>query len=254
MTNPTHPVVHAREAGVTLGGTSVLAGCTFTVPAGRLTGLIGPNGSGKTTLLRAIGGLIPYKGSLEFEGTEIRRMSPAVLARRLAFVRQRIETAFDVPVREYVGLGRLPHASWLSGLSGSDRRRIDEALEEVELTGHADQPLQTLSGGELQRAALAQALVQDTPTLLLDEPTSHLDVYYQLDLLRRVRELVEEGRTVLAVFHDLSHALKHADHVIVVHEGGVVSEGPAAEVITPAMMSDVFRVQATIADGVVRFV
>jgi len=237
------------KVGVTLDGTPILRELDFDIPAGEWTGLIGPNGSGKTTLLRAINGLVAYEGSLQLDGREIRYWSPRALARRMAFVRQSTPLSFDFRVDELVMLGRAPHKGWLDTNSAADRSHVQQALERVDLLPLADRSVLSLSGGERQRVFLAQALVQQADVLLLDEPTTHLDVHYQFAFLEVVHEMVREGRTVIAVFHDLELAARYADRLLVMHQGQLHRTGTPTEVLTSDLLASIFRMKATVDHG-----
>lgn len=249
------PLLVAKDLRVALDEQPILRGLSFEVAAGTWTGVLGPNGSGKTTLLRAISGLLPYAGTLAFDGRPIDAWPARALARRLAFVRQSPSLTFDFTVADLVLMGRSPHKSWLQSYSSRDRERMQEALAHVELNGFADRSILSLSGGELQRVFLAQALVQEADALLLDEPTAHLDVHYQFTFMDQVRELVAHGRTILAVFHDLERAAQYADRLLVLHKGQLVADGAPAEVLTPELIAAVFRMQADVQrtlDGTLR--
>jgi len=237
---------------VELEGQPILHEIDFSVSAGRWIGLLGPNGSGKTTLLRAIGALIPFGGRIELGGRSVNALTARERARRLAFVRQAPSLTFDFTVEELVLLGRAPHRGWLESYQGPDRSRVRDALSHVDLDGFARRSVLSLSGGELQRVFLAQALAQEADLLLLDEPTSHLDVHYQFSFMEQVRALVREGRTVLTVFHDLELAARYAERLLVLQDGHLVAEGAPGSVLTPASIADVFGMNARVdqsADG-----
>jgi iron complex transport system ATP-binding protein len=239
---------------VALDGTEILHGLQFEVASGTWIGLLGPNGSGKTTLLRTVAGLLPYAGTLLLDGRPVRDWSARAMARRVAFVRQSTPLSFDFSVEELVLLGRSPHKGWLERYGGDDRTSVQEALARVDLSGFARRSVLSLSGGERQRVFLAQALVQEADVLLLDEPTTHLDVHYQFEFLNVVRDLVATGRTVIAVFHDLELAARYADHLLVLDQGCLVADGPSPAVLTTSLLADVFRMrarlEATDGDGV----
>lgn len=236
----------AHQLGVTLDDQPILRGLTFDVRAGTWVGLLGPNGSGKTTLLRAISGVLPYAGTLQLDGKPVRDWSPQAMAKRLAFVRQAPHLTFDFSVEELVLLGRAPHKRWLQSYSPRDRALVRDALAQVDLDGFADRSILSLSGGEMQRVFLAQALVQEADLLLLDEPTSHLDVHYQFAFMEHVAALVDRGCAVLAAFHDLELAARYADRLLLLDEGALVAHGPPADVLTPHRIADVFHMQATV--------
>jgi iron complex transport system ATP-binding protein len=243
------PALRADGAGVRLGDRTVLAGVTFAVAPGALVAVVGPNGAGKTTLLRALAGLIPHTGRIDLDGRPVRDWPPRERARRLAFVRQAPPGGDAFTVRETVALGRAPHLAWTAALTRADHAAVDDALDALGLADLADRPLGELSGGERQRAALAQALAQDTPTLLLDEPTAHLDVRHTLDLLARARALADAGRTVVAAVHDLGLAARVADRMLVVAGGTLAADGAPADVLTRELLADVFGVEATVTAG-----
>ena len=245
--SPAPPAFEAADLGVRLGGGSgrdALAGVTFAVAAGEAVALVGPNGAGKTTLLRALAGLVPHTGAARLGGEAVRTMDPRARARRVALVRQQPALGVDFTVRELVALGRAPHAGWAARLGPADLAAVDAALAAADLTGLAERSVRRLSGGEQQRVGLAQALAQDTPALLLDEPTAHLDVRHQIDLLARARALADSGRTVVAALHDLDRAAAFAGRMLVLHAGRLVADGPPADVLTAALLADVFGVRA----------
>lgn len=255
MFHPGDPILEVADLQVSLSGKPILKGPSFQVRAGSWVGLLGPNGSGKTTLLRAISGALPFEGSVSLDGKPLGAWRPRDLARRLAFVRQSVALTFDLTVEDLVLLGRTPHKRWLDGYMEEDHEMLRRALAEVELTGFERRSVLSLSGGELQRAFLAQAFVQEADILLLDEPTAHLDVHHQFEFMEQVRRLVERGRTVVAVFHDLELAARYAESVLVLKSGQLVAAGPPAETLTPDLIASVFRVQAecaTTADGQLR--
>lgn len=240
---------------VTFDGHTILRDVSFDVSAGRWVGVLGPNGAGKTTLLRAIGSHIPFDGDICLNGASVENMSAQDRARTLAFVRQARSLTFDFTVEEFVLLGRAPHRGWLQAYRASDRERVQEALARVDLDGFASRSVLSLSGGEMQRVFLAQALVQDAELLLLDEPTAHLDVHYQFSFMEQVRTQAAEGRTVLAVGHDLELAARYADRLLLLDEGTLVAEGPPASVLTPDRIAEVFGMRAKLdrhPDGTLR--
>ena len=226
--------------GVALDGKRILEGISFDVNAGEWVGVIGPNGSGKTTLLRSLNGFLPFSGSVKLKQREIRRWPRRELATTVSFVRQTHALAFDFLVEELVGMGRTPYKGWLEGLNGGDKSEITHALAQVNLEGFEERNVLSLSGGELQRVFLAQTLVQDTELVLLDEPTTHLDVYQQYEFLEHVRELTEAGRTIVSVFHDLEQAARYSDRLLVLNEGRQEAFAPPSEIMTPEMIASVF--------------
>ncbi|GAB5534324.1 MAG: ABC transporter ATP-binding protein [Rubricoccaceae bacterium] len=245
-----HPVLDAQRIGVALGGRPVLHDVTFQVQAGERIALIGPNGAGKTTLLRTLIGLLPYSGTLQLAGRSLTDWSARDRAKEIALVRQQTPLAVDFTVTEIVALGRAPHLGWMDTLADADRQRVDAALDALDLHELVDRPVPSLSGGEQQRVFLAQALAQDAPLLLLDEPTAHLDIRHQLDLMRRVQRLADQGRTVIAAIHDLELAARFADRILMLADGHMVADGTPEEVLTPARLRNVFGVEAEVDVGV----
>jgi len=246
-------ILSLDDVGVALGGHRIVEGVSFDVEAGTCVGLLGPNGSGKTTLLRAISALVPFDGDIHLDGKPVGDWSAAERARRLAFVRQVQSLTFDFTVGELVRLGRAPHKRWLQGYGAADRTRVQQALADVDLDDAASRSVLSLSGGERQRVFLAQALVQDADVLLLDEPTSHLDVRYQFAFMDQVRAQVDAGRAALAVFHDLALAARYADRLLLLSAGRLAAAGAPPEVLTPERIASVFRVEAEVAwsaDGI----
>jgi len=229
---------------VTLDENEILSSVDFDIEGGTWVGLLGPNGSGKTTLLRAIGAHIPFDGMISLDGRSVETWGPQERARRLAFVRQAPSLTFDFTVEELVLLGRAPHRGWLQQYRTDDRQLVRQALSMVDLEGFAGRSVLSLSGGEMQRVFLAQALVQESDLLLLDEPTSHLDVHYQFTFMEQVQALVERGRTVLAVFHDLELAARYADRLLVLDRGALVSRGAPGSVLTRQCIATVFGMRA----------
>ncbi|MFI7025672.1 ABC transporter ATP-binding protein [Micromonospora sp. NPDC049900] len=223
----------------------LLDGVTCSAPRGTLVGLLGPNGSGKTTLLRVVAGLIaPGSGTVTVAGDDVAGLPRATAARRMALLAQYAETDLDLTALDVVLLGRTPHRRSRWSDTDTDRAAAADALDRVDMTGYAHRRWQTLSGGERQRVQLARALAQEPQLLLLDEPTNHLDIGHQLQLLGLVRR---SGVTTLAALHDLNLAAMFCDLVVVLRQGRVVASGPPAEVLTPALLADVYAVDADVA-------
>ncbi|KRA48290.1 ABC transporter ATP-binding protein [Devosia sp. Root635] len=232
---------------VQLGGRAIVDGIDMVVPAGSVTGLIGPNGAGKSTLLRAILGLVPAMGSVSFCGTDLATLPRRARAQFTAFVEQNSETDARLTAREAVMLGRIPFQSvWQASPSADDLSLAEAALAAVEMTAFADRLYQTLSGGEQQRIQIARALAQQPRLLLLDEPTNHLDVHAQLATLDLLRRHAQAGATVLLALHDLNLAASFCDSLVVLHGGRPVAAGPPELVLTPALLRQVYGVDATI--------
>ncbi|GAB7044135.1 MULTISPECIES: ABC transporter ATP-binding protein [Catenuloplanes] len=231
-------------------GRALLDDVTLTPPAHAITGLLGPNGSGKSTLLRVLAGLQrPDHGRVLVDGADRVTIPRRALARRIAIVTQHVPADVDMSVRDVLLLARIPHRPALAPVTPDDERRADEALDAAGLPGLGGRRWSQLSGGERQRADIARALLQDPDVLLLDEPTNHLDIRHRLALFHRLRAA---GRTVVTALHDLDLAAAFCDHVAVLHDGRLVAAGPPAEVLTPAVIRRVYRVEAEVtvaADG-----
>ena len=240
------PAVRLRQVTVRFGERTALHGVDLAVRRGEFVALAGPNGSGKTTLLRAVlGFLTPQEGEVELLGTKVADLGVRERARRVAWVPQEESPRDDVPIRDYVLYGRYAHLGPLEGESAEDQRLVDTVLRDVGLADRALDGILSISGGERQRAILARALAQETPVLLLDEPTSHLDIGHQLDLLERVRQLSRRrGVTVIAALHDLNLSARFADRIFVLSRGRAYADGTPAEVISEELLVRVWGVVA----------
>jgi iron complex transport system ATP-binding protein len=229
---------------VSVDGVPILDGVDARVPAGAVTAVVGPNGAGKSTLLRALVDALPSGGTVLLGGTDLGRLAPRERARRMALVEQDSSAPVSQEVLDVVLLGRTPHRPRWGADSESDVEIAEAALARAGASGLTDRDFSTLSGGERQRVHLARALAQEPAVLLLDEPTNHLDVAAQLDVLALARELAADGVAVLAALHDLNHALRYADQVVVMAGGRVVAAGAPGDVLTGALVSSVYDVAA----------
>jgi iron complex transport system ATP-binding protein len=224
------------------GGRPIVSGVDLTVSPGETVALIGPNGSGKSSLLRCVAGLrTPSAGVVRYDGEDISGWAPRRIARSLAFVEQSADSDSDLRLGDVVALGRTPYRDRWRGLSSSDRAHIDAAVARVGLTGLEGRSWKTLSGGERQRAHIARALAQQTRCIVLDEPTNHLDVKHQLELMDL---LAATDQTVLVALHDLAMAARHCDRLVLLRQGRLVASGPAADVLAPDRLREVFGIDA----------
>lgn len=204
------------------GDKTILRDISISFPPNMLTAIVGPNGSGKTTLLKAALGLLPPKsGTVLLDGDPLASLARTEIARRVSYLAQSKDTP-DMTVRQAVLHGRFPHLSYPRRYSAKDREIANAAMEKMGILSHADTPLSLLSGGEKQNAYIAMALAQNTQTLLLDEPTSFLDVRHAHALFKNLKELAKEGRAVALVMHDLPLAFSFADSVAVFADGGLL--------------------------------
>jgi iron complex transport system ATP-binding protein len=239
-----------KVTGLTLGYTErvIVDAVDLDLPSGELTAIVGPNGSGKSTLLRGMSRLLrPRAGSVHLDGVDIAALSGTQLARRLALLPQSPLTPESLTVGDLVSRGRFPHRSWFQRWSPADDAAVREALEQVSLLDRFADPVSELSGGQRQRAWLAMVLAQDTPYLLLDEPTTFLDLAHAVDVMALARRIAHESeRTVVCVIHDLTLAARFADHVVVLSEGEVAAAGAPTAVLSEQLLSDVFGLTARV--------
>jgi iron complex transport system ATP-binding protein len=241
-------VIDVTDLTVRLGGTTVLDDLTTRVDQGRFVGLIGPNGAGKTTLLRTVAAtLTPDSGSVHVGGEDVHRLSSRASSRLVAVVPQETQLAFDFDVRDVVEMGRTPYRTRLRNPTQSTRSAVERAMERTEVTELAARSIRSVSGGERQRVLLARALAQDTPVLALDEPTANLDINHQARTLELVRDLVDEGKTILAAIHDLNLAARYCDELQLLSQAEIVASGPPDAVLTSANLEDAFETNAVVA-------
>ncbi|WP_153812290.1 ABC transporter ATP-binding protein [Streptomyces sp. SUK 48] len=237
----------AREITLRYGDRVVATRLSLDIPDGAFTAVVGPNACGKSTLLRAFVRLLrPAEGHVELDGREVGSYPSKELARQVGFLPQDPLAPDDVKVRQLVARGRFPHQSLLSLWSASDERAVTEAMAAAGVLELAGRPVQELSGGQRQRVWIAMALAQQTPYLLLDEPTSFLDITHQYQLLRLLAQLRDQGRTVIAVLHDINQACRFADHLVAMRDGRVVAEGRPADIVDAALIKDVFDLPSVI--------
>nr|WP_233580648.1 ABC transporter ATP-binding protein [Streptomyces triticirhizae] len=233
-----------RTTGLTLGygARPVVEDLDLALPPGRTTAIVGANACGKSTLLRALARLLaPRAGAVHLDGRDVHAMPTRELARRLGILPQSPVAPEGLTVRDLVTRGRSPHQTWWRQWSNADERAVHDALAATGLTELAGRTVDELSGGQRQRAWIAMAVAQDTPVLLLDEPTTYLDLAHQIDVLDLVTDLNRnEGRTIAMVLHDLNQASRYADHLVALKAGRIVAAGPPAEVITEETVTDVF--------------
>lgn len=218
----------------------VLHQVDMTIPEGKLTVVLGPNGCGKSTLLKVLCGIIPITGGkVLLDGENVQGFSSVRLAQNIAYLAQNRQIP-DISVRRLVLHGRFPYLQYPRRYGKEDYAVAKQAMETMGLSDLADTPLQNLSGGQRQKAYIAMALAQNTPVILLDEPTTYLDISHQLQMLRQAKALARQGKTVVMVLHDLSHAFQVADQLILLHEGRMVAAGTPEEIFRSAMADTVF--------------
>jgi iron complex transport system ATP-binding protein len=243
-----YPRLEARGLGCAYGDREVLRDLDLVVPRGRITALVGPNGCGKSTLLRALARLLkPSEGVVLLDGGDIHRLPTRIVARQLGILAQSPGTPDGLTVIDLVRQGRFPHRRRLRRWSDEDERAVAEALALTATAEFAARPLDSLSGGQRQRCWIAMALAQQPRVLLLDEPTTYLDIAHQLELMELLRRLnADAGRTLLLVLHDLNHAAWYADHVVLLHDGRIHAQGAPHDVLHRDNIRQVFGIEASI--------
>jgi iron complex transport system ATP-binding protein len=228
----------------------IIRDLSTSITAGKVTAIIGPNGSGKSTLLSLLAkNLQPTAGQIVLSGRDLQQLTHKELARQLAVVHQHNEAPMDLTVEKLVEFGRLPYRHLFSSETRDDLEAVAWALDCTQLTPMRNRKLVELSGGQRQRAWIAMALAQKTNMLFLDEPTTYLDIYYQIELLELVRSLNEQlGITIVMVLHDVNQAVRYSDEMKVMKQGQVVAEGEPKEIISSELMQLVYDVEAVIRD------
>lgn len=218
------------------------------IPEGEITALVGPNGSGKSTLLKALANhLDPAEGVVRLRGEDLRSFGPKEIARELGLLSQENESVEDVTVEDLVAHGRYPHRGFFDAITEEDREAVDRAIDLTGIEHLRTAELGQLSGGQKQLAWIALVLAQDTDILLLDEPTTFLDLHHQFRVLETIRQLNERrGVTVAVVLHDVSQAARFADNLIALYDGELYDWGPPEEIVTEQLLADVFGVEATV--------
>lgn len=236
-------MLELRELCAGYSGQEVVHRVSFTARVGQITALIGPNGCGKSTLIKALCGILPVDaGQILLDGEPLLQLSRQMMAQKIAYLPQSRNTA-DITVGQLVLHGRFPYLSYPRRYRTADHEAARRAMEQMQILELEHRPLDRLSGGQRQKAYLAMALAQDTKVVALDEPTTYLDAAHQLQVLHQARLLARQGKCVLMVIHDLSHAMEYADHVVLMRDGQVVRQGTAEEVYASGWMESVFGVR-----------
>ncbi|EPS5275758.1 iron-enterobactin ABC transporter ATP-binding protein [Escherichia coli] len=248
----TESVARLRCEQLTLGygKYTVAENLTVEIPDGHFTAIIGPNGCGKSTLLRTLSRLMtPAHGHVWLDGEHIQHYASKEVARRIGLLAQNATTPGDITVQELVARGRYPHQPLFTRWRKEDEEAVTKAMQATGITHLADQSVDTLSGGQRQRAWIAMVLAQETAIMLLDEPTTWLDISHQIDLLELLSELNrEKGYTLAAVLHDLNQACRYASHLIALREGKIVAQGAPKEIVTAELIERIYGLRCMIID------
>ncbi len=236
----------ADRLSLSYGGTEIVGGLSFEVPPGRITAIVGSNGCGKSTLLRGLARLLrPSAGAVLLDGKAIDRMPTREVARHLGLLPQAPTAPEGLTVGDLVARGRQPHQSWLRQWSPEDEDVVAQALRWTDMLDSADRPLEDLSGGQRQRAWISMALAQGTDLLLLDEPTTYLDLAHAVDVLDLIERLRDDhGRTVVMVLHDLNLAARYADVLVAMKDGRILAQGHPGDILTSELLFEVFGLSA----------
>ncbi|MEU9791122.1 ABC transporter ATP-binding protein [Streptomyces sparsogenes] len=244
-----HARLAARGVTVGYGGRAVIDNLDVTIPPGVITTIIGPNGCGKSTLLRTLTRLLkPAKGAVVLDGEDIAGLRTRDVAKKLGLLPQAPVAPEGLTVADLVAKGRHPHQSWLRQWSSDDAGVVERALAMTGVSDLADRPVDSLSGGQRQRVWISMTLAQGTDLLLLDEPTTYLDLAHAIDVLDLVDDLHESGRTVVMVLHDLNLATRYSDNLIVMRAGSILAQGHPRDVITAELLDEAFGLRATVID------
>jgi iron complex transport system ATP-binding protein len=250
MTRETRQALRAESLTLAYDGRVVIDGLDLEIPDGRITAIVGPNASGKSTLLRGLARLMrPEAGRVTLDGRDVRAFAPREFARRVAVLPQQPVAPDGVLVADLVARGRHPHRGWFGGRSSDDDRIVAEVLEATGTADLAERSVSELSGGQRQRVWIAMALAQRAGIMLLDEPTSFLDVSHQLELLDLLTESNRQlGTTVVMVLHELNLAARYADHLVVVDGGRIAAAGEPAAVLTAETVGTAFELDCVVTE------
>lgn len=248
MNNDVHKGIQISDLQLAYDAEPIIHQLTAVITPGEVTALVGPNGCGKSTLLRGLARLLkPKAGDVLLDGKAIHQLPTKELAKRLGILPQGPTAPEGLTVFELVAQGRYPHQGFFQQWSANDEAVCRDAIAVTNMIEFADRPLDTLSGGQRQRAWIAMALAQDTPILLLDEPTTYLDIGYQLEVMELIEKLNRERRmTIVLVLHDLNQAARYSDRMIVLRRGLIYDDGAPTEVLTQTLLREVFNVHANI--------
>jgi iron complex transport system ATP-binding protein len=250
VSNEDHTRLEARELSLGYGDKPIVENLTLTVAHGAITAIVGPNACGKSTLLRGLARLLrPAGGQVILDGADITTLRTKEVARKLGLLPQSSIAPEGITVADLVARGRFPHQKLLRQYSREDQRAVADAMAATEVTPLAGRPVDQLSGGQRQRVWVAMVLAQQTPLILLDEPTTFLDIAHQIELLDLFAELnAAKGSTIVAVLHDLNHACRFADQIVAMKDGSIVAQGDPSAVVTTELVEEVYGLECQIID------
>lgn len=240
--------ITTNKLSIAYSGNTIVNGLDMSIPEGKITSIIGPNGCGKSTILKAIARILePKAGAVYLDGKAIHHTPTKEIAKKMAILPQSPEAPSGLTVMELVSYGRFPHQTGFGRLTDMDREIVHSAIELTGLIDFLERPLEELSGGQRQRVWIAMALAQETDLLLLDEPTTYLDLAHQLEILQLLERLNRKNdRTIVMVIHDLNHGARFAHHMVAINNGTIVKEGAPKEVMTADVLKEVFHIDAEI--------
>ncbi len=239
--------LQAQQLTLAYRDSVIINDLSLTIPRGQVTAIVGPNGCGKSTLLAGLSRLHkPAKGAVLLNGKAIASQSSKEVARQLALLPQQASAPDGLTVSELIQFGRQPHQGVLRQWSQEDSDIVQAALDATDLNDLAHRPLESMSGGQRQRAWIAMAIAQATPLLLLDEPTSALDLGHQIEVFELIRELAAAGKTIAMVVHDLSSACRYADHLVAMNDGRIIAQGKPADIVTSELVHQLYGVHCVL--------
>ncbi|RVU84646.1 Fe(3+) dicitrate ABC transporter ATP-binding protein FecE [Leucothrix sargassi] len=228
-------------------GSAILKDITLTIPHGKITALLGPNGCGKSTLLKAFSSqLSPISGHVLWQEKPLTKYTAKYLSQNLALLAQTQPIPEGIKVEDLVAYGRSPYTGFWGSLTANDNEIVQNAMMQTQVDDLAKSLVSELSGGQRQRAWLAMTLAQQTPYLLLDEPTTYMDINHQVELMQTLRDLNKQGKTIVTVLHDINQAARYCDHLVIMKAGNVICQGSPEAVLTTHMLKDVFGLKAQI--------
>jgi iron complex transport system ATP-binding protein len=246
--NTPHHQLSTRQLTLAYNSVAIVKNLDLTIPKGKITALVGANGCGKSTLLRGLARLLkPQQGTVYLDAADLFKLSTKEVAKKLGILTQGPVAPEGLTVRDLVASGRYPYQNWLQQWTKEDERLVEVALETTRMKELAERELDTLSGGQRQRAWIAMTLAQDTDILLLDEPTTFLDLAHQIEVLDLLWELNQtQGRTLVMVLHELNQACRYANYLVAVKHGGVYAQGSPEEVMNETMVQEVFGLECKV--------